>query len=173
MVTEGPAARATAAGRKLIVKPGLTEQLLKDAEGADALPLLAFILERLLIEHGADGNLCLDEYEVLDGLKGAIEAAITEALGDPDRAPVILAGEATRIDLLRRTFPLLVTLDQDTEQAKRLVATWSEVLSEAHPILERLVNAWFLVKDQRVLPSGRRPSSLKSPTKRCFVKGVL
>lgn len=60
-VVEGPAARATEAGKPLAVEPALTRALLKDAEGADALPLLAFTLERLLVEHGADGDLRLDE----------------------------------------------------------------------------------------------------------------
>jgi len=155
MVIEGPAARATAAGRKLIVKPDLTEQLLKDAAGADALPLLAFVLERLFIEHGADGDLRLDEYEALDGLKGSIEAAITEAFKNPGQAPVIPANEATRIEWLRRTFPSLVTLDQDTEQAKRRVATWRTLPLEVYPLLERLIDARLLLRDQRVLPDGQ------------------
>lgn len=66
-VIEGPAARATAAGRKLTVQPALTERLLEDTEGADALPLLAFTLELLFTDYGVAGNLRLDDYEALGG----------------------------------------------------------------------------------------------------------
>lgn len=72
MVIEGPAARGTAAGHRLTIEPALTEQLLKDAEGADALPLLAFILERLLIDYGADGDLLLNEYKAVGASKGQL-----------------------------------------------------------------------------------------------------
>jgi len=151
MVIEGPAARATAAGRKLMIKPDLTEQLLRDAEGADALPLLAFILERLLTEYGVDGDLRLDEYQALGGLKGAVEAAVSEALKDPRRDPVIPADESLQRQLLQQAFPYLVTLDQDSEKPKRLVATWSALPQETHPLLDRLVNARLLLKDKRVI----------------------
>jgi len=155
MVIEGPAARATAAGRKLIIKPDLTEQLLKGAEGADALPLLAFILERLLIEHGNDGDLRLDEYNDLGGLKGAIEAAVTEAFRDPALDPVIPTDEATQRKLLHLAFPSLVTLDQDSEQPKRLVATWDKLPSDTYPLIERLIKARLMLMDYRVLSDGQ------------------
>lgn len=155
MVVEGPAARATAAGRNMIIKPDLTEQLLRDAEGADALPLLAFILERLLIEHGADGDLRLDEYQALGGLKGSVEAAVSEALKDPRREPVIPADESVQRALLQQAFPFLVTLDHESDKPKRLVATWSSLPPETHPLLDRLVNARLLLKDKRVISDGQ------------------
>ncbi|MDH5669046.1 MAG: SUMF1/EgtB/PvdO family nonheme iron enzyme [Nitrospira sp.] len=155
MVIEGPAARATAAGRRLSIAPDLTEQLLQDAEGADALPLLACILERLITEFGADGDLRLDGYQALGGLKGSIEAAVSEALKDPRLDPVIPADEATQRRLLQQAFPFLVTLDHDFERPKRLVATWSAIGSDAHPLLDRLVNARLLLKDKRVVAEGQ------------------
>lgn len=155
MVIEGPAARATAAGRKLSITPDLTEQLLRDAEGADALPLLAFILERLITEHGADGDLRLDEYQALGGLKGSIEAAVSEALKDPRRDPAIPADEAIQRMLLQQAFPFLVTLSQDFERPKRLVATWSAITPDTHPLLDRLVNARLLLKDKRIIAEGQ------------------
>ena len=118
-------------------------------------PCWRLVLERLLIEHGADGDLRLDEYQSLDGLKGSIEAVITEAFKDPGHDPVIPADEATRIKLLGQTFPSLVTLDQDTEQAKRRVATWHTLPLEAYPLLERLIDARLLLRDRRVLPDGQ------------------
>ena len=47
----------------------------------DALPLLAFTLERLYRYYGADGDLQLAEYEKLGRIRGAIEAAVEQALG--------------------------------------------------------------------------------------------
>ena len=155
MVIEGPAARATAAGRKLIIKPDLTEQLLQDAEGADALPLLAFILERLLTEYGADGDLRLDEYQALGGLKGSVEAAVREALKDPLRDPVIPADESLQREVLQQAYSFLVTLGQDSEKPKRLVATWSALPPETYPLLDRLVHARLLLKDKRIISDGQ------------------
>jgi conflict system STAND superfamily ATPase/mechanosensitive ion channel-like protein len=75
-VIEGPAARATAGGHPLKVEPGLSERLIRDAEGADALPLLAFTLERLYMEYGSAGRLRSEDYEALGGVRGSIEAAV-------------------------------------------------------------------------------------------------
>lgn len=155
MVIEGPAARSTAAGRKLTIEPALTERLLQDAEGADALPLLAFILERLLLDCGADHDLVLKEYKDLGGLQGSIDAAVKAAWNDPDREPVIPADEMARRMLLNQAFPLLVTIDEYSEKPKRLVATWSIVPRETHPLLDRLVTARLLIKDRRKLTDGQ------------------
>ena len=87
-VIEGPAERSSAAGRPLRVDPDLTEHLLKDAVGADALPLLAFTLERLFLDYGADGELSLNDYEALGKVRGAVEAATAAAFSDPGAEPV-------------------------------------------------------------------------------------
>jgi hypothetical protein len=63
-VINGPAERATCAGRKLTIDSRLTERLLVDfSEGADTLPLLGFALEKLYHKFGSDGDLTLEEYE--------------------------------------------------------------------------------------------------------------
>ena len=155
MVIEGPAARATAAGSKLTIEPALTEELLKHAEGADALPLLAFILERFRIADGDDSNLLLKEYEALKGLQGSIEAAVNEAWKNPGCNPAIPADEATRRALLHQVFPKLVMLDHDADKPKRRIATWSDLPRETYPLLERLVAARLLLKDQRKLADGQ------------------
>ena len=147
---EGPANRATAAGRKLEIDPCLTERLLQDAQGADARPLLAFTLERLFIEHGGDGDLTLSEYEDLGGVRGSIEAAITAAFADPGRAPAIPTDPGERERCLRLGFiPWLASVDPETEERKRRVARWEEIPVEARPVLERLVEARLLQRDRR------------------------
>ena len=59
-IIEGPAQRLQGTRRALTLEPALTAELLSDIEknpGKDALPLLAFTLERLYREYGADGDL--------------------------------------------------------------------------------------------------------------------
>jgi hypothetical protein len=151
-VVEGPARRHTEAGHELTIEPALTDRLVGDMEGADALPLLAFTLERLFIEHGGDGKLSLEDYEQLGGIRGSIEAAIEAAFVDPGRAPAVPADPLARERLLHAGFiPWLARVDPDTEERKRRVARWDETPPEARPLLERLVEQRLLVRDRRRL----------------------
>jgi WD40 repeat protein len=148
-VIEGPAARATAAGRPLRIDPELTERLLGEAEGADALPLLAFTLERLFVEYGGDGALSLPEYEALGGLRGSVEEVVRVAFAEPERAPTIPVEEAERLRRLKEGFiPWLARIDPDTEERKRRVARWDELPAESRPLIERLITARLLVSDR-------------------------
>jgi hypothetical protein len=70
-VIKGPARRLEGTKRRLEIEEALVEELLADidAGGAkDALPLLAFTLERLYVEHGGDGDMTLAEYRSLGGI---------------------------------------------------------------------------------------------------------
>ncbi len=152
-IIEGPAERHQAAGNRLRVDPRLTTQLLVDTQGADALPLLAFTLERLFVEHGADGDLSLDDYSQLGGVEGSIEAAVKTALADPSADPAIPADEAEQHQLLRAAFiPWLAHVDAETEERRRRVAAWDEIPAASRGILERLVNQRLLVRDRRRVP---------------------
>ena len=149
-VIEGPAHVMTATGHKLVIEAELTAQLLEDAVGLDALPQLAFILEQLYLQYGSDGDLRLDEYHKLGGLKGSIQAAIATAFQDPARVPTIPTNLEDRDRILRKAFvPLLVTIDQETEKPKRRVAQWDELPPESYPLLERLIEARLLSRDKR------------------------
>lgn len=152
-VIEGPAQRETESGRKLFVDPKLTERLVDETDGADALPLLAFTLERLYVEHGDDGKLMLADYDALGGVRGSIEVAVHEAFAVPERAPQVPVDPADRERLLRAGFiPWLARVDPDTEERKRRVARWDEISLDARPLLERLIDARLLVRDRRTLP---------------------
>ncbi|BDC45339.1 eIF2A-related protein [Paraburkholderia terrae] len=149
-VIEGPAARATVAGRKLTVQPALTERLLQEAKGADALPLLAFTLERLFADYGGTGNLRIDDHEALGGVRGSIEAAVESAFADPGREPAVPADKADRERLLRTGFiPWLARVDPQTDERKRRVARWDELPESAHAVLERLIRHRLLLRDRR------------------------
>ncbi|MDD5321857.1 MAG: TIR domain-containing protein [Methylococcales bacterium] len=149
-VIEGPAARATLAGRKLTIDPELKDALLRDTVGADALPLLAFTLERLFVEYGGDGDLRLSEYEGLGGISGVINGAIESAFTNPRGEPAIPVAKAEQERLLRSAFiPWLARIDPDTEERKRRVARWEEIPLEACPLIERMISQRLLLRDLR------------------------
>jgi WD40 repeat protein len=151
-IIEGPAGRSIAAGKKLTVDPTLVERLLEDAQGADALPLLAFALERLFIDYGADGQLSGADYEELGGVRGSIEAAVEAALANPARPPVITPDRVDQEILLRQAFiPWLAGIDPDTDKPRRRIADWEQIPAGAHGIVERLIDARLLVRDRRTV----------------------
>jgi len=100
-VIEGPARRVSDSGGRLVIEPALTERLIADAQGADALPLLAFTLERLYADYGSEGKLTPAEYEKLGGVQGSIAEAIAHALAAPGRTPAIPAGQIEQLARLR------------------------------------------------------------------------
>jgi WD40 repeat protein len=154
-IIEGPAERSTAVGRPLKVDPDLTEQLLKDAAGADALPLLAFTLERLFVDYGSDGILSAADYDDLGRVRGAIDAAIQAACNDPARQPAIPADSIERERSLRRGFiPWLAIVDPYTDEPRRRVARWDEIPEEARSLFERLIEVRLLVRDRRSIDDG-------------------
>ena len=151
-IITGPAEQSTANGRPLRIDPVLTERLLQDAEGPDALPLLAFTLERLLLDYGSDGELSAADYESLGGVRGSIEAAIESAFANPGETPAVPVDHEERERLLRRAFiPWLARIDPDTDQPRRRVATLDEIPREAQNVLARLINARLVVSDRREL----------------------
>jgi WD40 repeat protein len=150
-VIEGPVARLRDARRALMIEPALTQALLADIEsggGRDALPLLAFTLERLFLEFGGSGRLTLADYETLGRIKGSIEAAVARALaaaGGDSRIPV---DQAARLVLLRRGFiPWLAGIDPETGSPRRRVARLAEIPTEARPLIDLLTAQHLLATD--------------------------
>ncbi len=149
-IIEGPARRLKDTPRALKIEPALTQALLTDIEAGgakDALPLLAFTLERLYDEYGGDGDLKLLEYEQLGRVKGSIEAAVERVLIAADADPNIPKDRAARLALLRRIFPLIAGVDPDTGIARRRVARLSEIPEEARPLIQLLVEQRLLSTD--------------------------
>jgi hypothetical protein len=150
-VIKGPPARLEKSDRPLKIEDALVDNLLNDidAGGAkDALPLLAFTLERLYLEHGGDGRLTASKYQALGGIKGSIEAAVERALQNADADPTIPKDSAARLALLRRgLIPWLAGIDPDTGAPRRRVARLSEnprKIAAAH------------CQPRRAAPSGHR-----------------
>ena len=152
-VIEGPARRLNdAGGQKLLIEPALTAALLSDIEaygGRDALPLLAFTLQRLFADQGGDGKLGLADYEASGRLTGAIEAAVAHAMTMAESDPEVPRDPDARLALLRRgLIPWLAGIDPATNTPRRKVARLSEIPDEARPLIRHLIEARLLSTDQ-------------------------
>jgi Novel STAND NTPase 1/TIR domain/WD domain, G-beta repeat len=154
-VINGPAERATQAGRRLIIEPRLTDRLLADfSEGADTLPLLGFALEKLYHKYGGDGDLTLEDYEAVRGRHETVQAAIFQeaidsALAEPYRPPVIPTDRQAQDQGLRRAFiPFLAQINPETNEPMRQVAKLDDLPADVHPLVERLVDARLLIRDK-------------------------
>jgi hypothetical protein len=153
-VIEGPARRHSEAGHRLTIRPELTELLIRDAQGADALPLLALTLEWLYREYGSvrDAAISVAEYEKLGGVRGAINVAVQRALDRPQYPPAIPVELAEQQRVLRKCFLALATVDPDTAEPKRLVTRQDELVSgssDTLPFISRLVGQHLLLRDRR------------------------
>jgi len=150
-VIKGPARRLEATPRALDIEDTLVDALLADIEAGgakDALPLLAFTLERLYGEYHARGSLKLAHYEALGRIKGSIEAAVERALKAADADPTIPRDRAARLALLRRgLIPWLAGIDPDTGAPRRRVARLSEIPAEARPLIRHLIEQRLLATD--------------------------
>ena len=150
-VIKGPVLRLVDTERKLEIEESLVHELLTDIDegGAkDALPLLAFTLERLNAECGGSGRLMLADYEALGRIKGSIEAAVEHALAEADNDPAIPKARNARLALLRRgLIPWLAGIDPDTGTPRQRVARPSEIPEEARPLINHLVDQRLLATD--------------------------
>lgn len=151
-IIEGPAQRLKDSKHSLIFDPALTQALLKDIEeggGKDALPLLAFTLERLYRQYGADGDLLLEEYQTLGGIRGSVQAAVNAAFLAANADPTIPTDPTERLKLLRSALiPALAGIDPVTRTPRRRVARISEIPQQAHSLIHCLVEARLLTTDR-------------------------
>ena len=151
-VIEGPAERLKDGTTALKIDPKLTHALLADIElggGRDALPLLAFTLERLFLEYGGRGRLTLAHYEAMGRIRGSIEAAVEQALKGADADPAIPRDRDARLALLRRgLIPRLAGIDSDNGAPRRRVARQSEIPADARPLIQQLVEQRLLSTDR-------------------------
>jgi formylglycine-generating enzyme required for sulfatase activity len=150
-VIKGPARRLDGSERALKIEDGLADALLADIEvggATDALPLLAFTLERLYGEYHAGGHLKLAHYNELGRVKGSIEAAVERALRAADAEPAIPKDRLARLALLRRgLIPWLAGIDPDSGAPRRRVARLSEIPAEARPLIQHFVEQRLLATD--------------------------
>jgi formylglycine-generating enzyme required for sulfatase activity len=146
----GPAKRS-----KLELQPGLRERLVSESGGCDALPLLAFTLEKLwqkwkergspmLSPRGERWDLTVADYEALGGVAGAVSSQ-AKLCWNPETSH-----EADSADLRVAFLDHLVTLNEEGQAAKR-AAQLHELPERSRPIVQRMVNRRLLVSDAGVV----------------------
>jgi len=116
----------------------LVERLKHDTPTAEALPLLAFTLEKLYRGYASDGRLEFRDYESLGGIKGSIQKCV-ERIVPPHSLP---ASEAA----VRLTFVKHLAQVNDKGEVVRLTARWADLPAPAKPILEKFVNERLLIR---------------------------
>jgi WD40 repeat protein len=144
-VITGPAARASEAGRRLAISPDLVERLLVDtAEGADTLPMLSLTLARLYADYGSTGELTVQQYEAMGGMRRVVQTEINEILAtDPDQ-------RRNELDCLRSAFiPWLATVNPDNDQPIRRMARYDDLPEKSRPLIDAMVAKRLMVKDQQ------------------------
>jgi formylglycine-generating enzyme required for sulfatase activity len=130
------------------IEHALVDALMEDAPKEDALPLLAFALQRLWRQYAASGALAKCNYDRVGGLKGLIEDSAERALRgltpDEDAPPQPGPPPKPRVDLTASTFvPALVQIN-DQGATIRQVARWTGFSDEQQELLLRF-DQWRLV----------------------------
>jgi WD40 repeat protein len=103
----------------------VVERLQREIAGeTDALPLLAFVLQRLMREHTGTSTIGIKELDQTGGVAAAIEHEAEAALADAGFGP----DRMERREVLRRLFvPRLARIDRDTKAPQRRVARQSDL----------------------------------------------
>ena len=144
-VITGPAARASEGAAAWLFHLTWWRRLLVDAaEGADTLPMLSLTLARLYADYGSTGELTVEQYEAMGGMRRVVETEINEVLAaDPDQ-------RRHQLDCLRAAFiPWLATVNPENDQPMRRMARYEDLPEESRPLIDALVAKRLLVKDQR------------------------
>jgi hypothetical protein len=140
-----PAAVYTRQVARLDLEPELVEALVKGASGADALPLLAFTLQRLFLDFAPEQTLTKAHYDAMGGIEGSIDRKLAEAKTKAGTA-------GTDANLRRLIVPALATWDAAANAAKRLVSNETDVIAGDRAGLAPLANA---LVEARLLTRGR------------------
>jgi formylglycine-generating enzyme required for sulfatase activity len=130
------------------VDHALVDALMEDAPKEDALPLLAFALQRLWSQYAAAGALTEEHYDKVGGLRGLIEDAAERALRGlaPDADVPLPSGPPAKrlIDLAASTFVPALAQINDQGTTIRRIAEWSSFSDEQRDLLIRF-DQWRLV----------------------------
>ena len=131
------------------IEPQLMDALMDDAEGQDALPLLAFTLQRLWRQYQGEGVIRKSHYEAIGKLSGLLEDAAERALRGLDpQAPDSGGGrlsDARANDAAHIFIPALAQLNERGAPIRR-VAQLSAFDEEAKRVLDNFANWRLIVK---------------------------
>ena len=119
---------------RLDVEPELVELLVEKSTGKDALPLLAFTLQRMFDLYHKEQRLTVADYGAMGGIEGSIDRALVEA-------QKIASAAGSQDNLRRLLIPGLATWDPAANAAKRIVSLETDLLSGDRASLAPLANA--------------------------------
>jgi formylglycine-generating enzyme required for sulfatase activity len=130
--------------------PALIETLMDESGGEDALPLLAFTLQRLWKQYSAEKYLRREHYDAIGKLSGIIEDAAERALmGDSPsashRSPLIKIPDALDGQAAHMFLPALAQLDERGTPIRR-VAPLSIFSDSERALIDAFVEWRLLVK---------------------------
>ncbi len=119
----------------VIVDNLLVDALMEDAPKEDALPLLAFALQRLWRQYAASESLAKAHYDKVGGLKGLIEDAAERAMRgiEPEQDVPLPSGPPPKhqTDLAASTFVPALAEINDEGATIRHIAKWSDFGEES------------------------------------------
>ena len=150
-IITGPVEKLNASGRKLEFDPAITRTLLAEFDrglGLNALPLLAFTLDRLYRDYHTSGKIDFEDYDAMNGIAGSINAAVESALQAVEHNPNTPIDRQSLVTLLRHTMiPWFAGIDPDTGTARRNISFREQLPNEALPLVDTLVEQRLLTKD--------------------------
>jgi hypothetical protein len=145
-VIEGPARLVEP---PLKIDPELTDALLKDISGQDALPLLAFTLAHLYDNTRADNELTLSGYDKIGRVKGVIDKTVAQAFAEAVAKNEAPKDAQAQLKLARSAFiPHLAQVNPAGEFV-RCVSLREKIPPEARPLIDRFAEQRLLVRDRR------------------------
>ncbi len=146
-IIEGPAKLAD-----LKLEPGLVSRMARDTGSEDALPLLAFTLEKLYDKFGRDGDLTIDEYDRLGGLEGSVRQVADEVIAEITDQPWDEEEERA----LRGAFVKTARMDERGNFVRNPVSRTDlgELPPRVSAVLDRFVDRRLLVSGSVSDPTG-------------------
>ena len=150
-VIEGPARLIEP---PLRIDPQLTDALLQDISGQDALPLLAFTLGHLYENYAVDNELTLSGYDRIGRFKGVIDKTVAQAFADAVARGEMPEAKEAQLALARRALIPHLAQINSAGQFVRHVAASEQIPVEARPLIDRLLDQRLLFKDRRRDPNG-------------------
>ena len=146
-VIEGPARLVQPTPLK--IDPRLTDALLEDVSGQDALPLLAFTLAHLYENYATDNALNLADYEKLGRVQGVIASTVREAFEEGVAKGELPQDKGAQLALARMAFIPHLAGVNPAGQFVRRIATRAEIPAEARPLIDRFAERRLLIRDRR------------------------
>jgi hypothetical protein len=145
-VIEGPARLVEP---PLAIDPQLTDALLEDISGQDALPLLAFTLAHLYDNTRVDNSLTLAGYDRIGRVKGVIAKTVEQAFDEAAVRREVPKSKEEQLKLARSAFIPHLAQVNPAGQFVRRVAPRNKIPDEARPLVDRFAEQRLLIRDRR------------------------